>query len=59
VEDERAVYISEVAIAEYLWIKLLEKGHAPTSDDVFDIAEIMFDYLEELGIMEVVEREEE
>jgi len=43
-EDEK-VMISTVEIMEYLYDRLLIKGYAPTSDEVFDLADIFFAFL--------------
>lgn len=39
------IYINEPMIAEYFHKKLIEKGYVPVTDELFDLAEIMFDFL--------------
>lgn len=39
-------------IADYIFEKLVERGYAPTEDESFELADIVFDLLIELGVME-------
>lgn len=56
---EEELYVSDTEIAEYIWDKLLDKGYVPESDEVLDLAEIMFNFLVDKGILEFVIEEEE
>jgi hypothetical protein len=51
--------ISTVDIAEYVHKRLIESGYAPTADEVFDLAEIFFEYLVENSIIEELEEDED
>lgn len=53
-EREEILSVSEQSIAEYVYTQLLEYGYAPESDEVLDIAEIVFDFLLGLNIFEVI-----
>lgn len=56
---EENIYVSETEIAEYIWDKLLAKGYVPESDELLDLAEIMFDFLVDVGIVgDIVEEDE-
>jgi hypothetical protein len=50
-EEKRMAYISEGQIAEYVYKRLVELGYAPTSDEVFDLAEIFMDFLFEHSVV--------
>lgn len=54
---------SEAAIAEFMYNDLIELGYAPTTDEVFDIAEIVFAYIVEMfcsmGIFDIYIGEDE
>lgn len=54
-ENNKKLWISEVSIAKYLHTGLLAKGYVPDSDEILDIAEIMFDYLIDCQVFEYVE----
>jgi hypothetical protein len=56
---DEELYVSDTEIAEYIWDKLLAKGYVPESDEVLDLAEIMFDFLIDKGIVSDVTEEEE
>lgn len=58
-EEKDTVYISTADIAEYVWTKLLDQGHVPTSDEVFDLAEIFFDFLVDREVIQDVTEEED
>lgn len=46
-EEERVVEleISVNDVAQYMFPRLLELGYAVTSDEILDIADILFDFL--------------
>lgn len=56
-EEKRMAYISVDMIEEYVYKRLVELGYTPTSDEVYDLAEIFMDFLFEYAI--VLDDEEE
>ena len=56
-DEKRMTYISVDTIAEYVYKRLVELGYTPTSDEVYDLAEIFMDFLFEYAI--VLDDEEE
>ena len=40
--------ISEEGIAEYIFAALIEYGYVPESDEILDLAEIIFEYVIQL-----------
>jgi hypothetical protein len=60
VMEEKEIYIDSLEIANHLWGKLVAKGYTPSADEIFDLADIFFDYLVEKSVVEdVVDYEEE
>lgn len=49
--EHEMVLIDEGDIAEYVYGRLLEKGYTVTSDEILDLAEIMFDYLVDKSVI--------
>lgn len=41
-----------------MWNKLLDLGYVPESDEVFDLADILFDFLIDKGVVTDVEEGE-
>lgn len=50
--DDDIPVIYESDIAKYLFMHLIKYGYVPSSDEVLDIAEIFFNFLVDLGVME-------
>jgi hypothetical protein len=44
--------ISTEDISDFIYQKLIQQGYAPKEEECEDLADIMFDYLIELGIVE-------
>lgn len=51
------LFFSTTACSEYLFKRLLERGMGARLEDCEEIADVMFDYLEELGIIIDVDEE--
>lgn len=49
---EDKIFISESSIAKYLHRGLIAKGYVPETDELFDIAEILFDFLIDCQVFE-------
>lgn len=49
---EFEVIIDTEEIANHFFIKLIEKGYSPTEEELDVLADIVFDYLEDKGIIE-------
>jgi hypothetical protein len=45
------VEISETEVAEALWNGLVRMGYAPNSDELFDLAMIIFSFLIDKGVL--------
>lgn len=43
--------IYERDIAKYVYAELIQYGYVPSTDEVLDLAEIMFNFLIDLGVM--------
>lgn len=56
-DEKRMAYISVDMVVEYVYKRLVELGYTPTSDEVYDLAEIFMDFLFEHSI--VLDDEEE
>lgn len=54
-EDQNTIYISTESLGNYFFNKLVEAGCVPDTADVQIIADIAFDMLVDLGIVENVE----
>jgi hypothetical protein len=52
------MYISEDKIAAYLFKGLIARGYVPTADEVWVLAELIFDFLLETGIIGEVDGDE-
>jgi hypothetical protein len=39
------LYLSETKIADFIYSELIRKAYVPSSDEVLDLAEIVFDYI--------------
>lgn len=52
------VHIDTEEIAEFLTIKLIERGYVPTDDEVEELADIFFDYLIEKNVIDEGDIEE-
>lgn len=52
------VYIDGEEIAEFLFKRLVALGYAPNADELFDLSDIVFDFLIHKGIVEELEEEE-
>jgi hypothetical protein len=52
-DAKETVFISEGEIAKYMYNRLIESGYVPETDKVLELAEIMFDYLIDKGVLEV------
>jgi hypothetical protein len=51
-------YIFQNDMKDYLFEKLVKAGLAPNDDDLDVITEIVFDYLEDRNILDIVEYDE-
>jgi hypothetical protein len=51
----KELFVDEEELATYLFKGLIELGYLPTEDELEDIAALVFDYLDELG-MEMEEK---
>lgn len=57
-DKEIEIIVDTELIAQFFYGQLLKLGYTPTENEVDDIAEITFDYLVELGIVEEEELDE-
>lgn len=51
-DDFKGVYIEEEDITKYLYMRLIDMGYVPSTDEILDISEIMFDFLLEKSLIE-------
>jgi hypothetical protein len=51
----KEIFIDTKEIENYFWSRLVKLGYAPEKAELEDLADICFDYLIELGIIEDVE----
>lgn len=50
-KDDDIPTIYERDIAKYIYAELIQYGYVPAADEVLDLAEIMFNFLIDLGVM--------
>lgn len=58
-EEEKVVFISTSQVADFIYPRLLELGYAPTSDEILDLADIVFDFLLNVDFIDDEKVEEE
>lgn len=51
-------FISSDDVFEYLYNGIIKLGYTPTSDEILDIAEVVFDFLVDAGMVEEVKLDE-
>lgn len=54
-DKEKEIIIDTEEIAEYLASNLFARGYIPTDDELYEIADIIFDYLIDKSIIDNVE----
>lgn len=52
-EENNGYFFDEVEFREHLYAELIERGFAPTSEEAKVIAQIVTDYLIDLGLEEI------
>lgn len=53
------IIISSEEIADYLYKKLVEDGYAPSSDEILDLADYVFEFFIDFGIVDEEWEDEE
>lgn len=53
--EERILIIDTEEIKEFFYQELVKRGFAPTEEEAEELADICFDYLYEIGIIENID----
>lgn len=55
----KSIMIDSDEIANFFYDKLIKSGHIPTEEETLIIADIAFDYMVSVGIIEEIAKEDE
>ena len=49
----KEIFVDEEELSDYFFTKLVQRGYVPRQEETDDIAEIMFDWLLEIGLIDL------